>query len=282
MRALRTVLTLAAIACLLSPGGRARADARPDTAVHAQRPDRLLVRNVMVIYGTGKPPYGPMDVLVESGRIAQVRAARGDRALSADAVIDATGKYVMPGIVNTHMHWHDEREPAPAADPVRAQPLPRGRRDHHPRARRRLREVQALAGRERGQRHRRAAHAGVLDGVLRGNGTADEIRANVREAKARGADGLKVFGDGPRPARGAAGRGEGAGLKTTTHIAVEETTARTSSSSASLHRALLRHRRRGARRRAGLSRRHEQQQRVHRFATPASSTPRPIPSGCGR
>ena len=24
-------------------------------------------------------------------------------------MIDATGKYVMPGIVNTHMHWHEER-----------------------------------------------------------------------------------------------------------------------------------------------------------------------------
>ena len=26
-------------------------------------------------------------------------------------MIDATGKYVMPGIVNTHMHWHEERQP---------------------------------------------------------------------------------------------------------------------------------------------------------------------------
>ena len=24
-------------------------------------------------------------------------------------MIDGTGKYVMPGIVNTHMHWHEER-----------------------------------------------------------------------------------------------------------------------------------------------------------------------------
>ena len=24
-------------------------------------------------------------------------------------MIDASGKYVMPGIVNTHMHWHEER-----------------------------------------------------------------------------------------------------------------------------------------------------------------------------
>ena len=30
-------------------------------------------------------------------------------ARSLDTVIDATGKYVMPGIVNTHMHWHEER-----------------------------------------------------------------------------------------------------------------------------------------------------------------------------
>ena len=33
-----------------------------------------------------------------------------------------------------------------------------------------------------------------LLGGRRGNGTADEIRADVREAKARGADGLKIFG----------------------------------------------------------------------------------------
>ncbi len=33
--------------------------------------------------------------------------------IEADAVIDATGKYVMPGLVDTHMHWHDERAGIP-------------------------------------------------------------------------------------------------------------------------------------------------------------------------
>ena len=32
-------------------------------------------------------------------------------AAASDAVIDAAGKYVMPGIVNAHMHWHEERQP---------------------------------------------------------------------------------------------------------------------------------------------------------------------------
>ena len=33
------------------------------------------------------------------------------RGSAATRRYDATGKYFMPGIVNTHMHWHDEREP---------------------------------------------------------------------------------------------------------------------------------------------------------------------------
>ena len=74
----------------------------------------------MVIYGNAKPPYGPVDIVVQDGVIAYIGAtsdvpasARG----SNDAVIDATGKYVMPGIVNAHMHWHEERQPG-IAQPI--------------------------------------------------------------------------------------------------------------------------------------------------------------------
>jgi imidazolonepropionase-like amidohydrolase len=81
------------------------------TAVHAQQPRRLLVRDVMVVYGTGKPPFGPMDVLVEDGLIAEVRSSAGNSRNTADAVIDGRGKYLLPGFVNTHMHWHEERMP---------------------------------------------------------------------------------------------------------------------------------------------------------------------------
>src|SRR5687767_11466553 len=75
--------------------------AQPQTpAFHARAAERLLIRNAMVIYGSGRPAYGPADVLVESGRIAYIGTPSSQGARPADVVIDGTGKYVMPGIVN--------------------------------------------------------------------------------------------------------------------------------------------------------------------------------------
>src|SRR5437870_3659072 len=77
-------------------------------ALHARAHKRLIIRNAMVIYGNAKPPYGPVDIVIEDGLIGYVGPGyeRGaSRASGSDAVIDAAGKYVMPGIVNAHMHW---------------------------------------------------------------------------------------------------------------------------------------------------------------------------------
>src|SRR5260221_7930896 len=78
-------------------------------AVHAREVRRLLIRGAMVIPGTGVPAYGPVDLLLEGGLIARIGDASAEKWPAPDAAIDATGKYVMPGIVNTHMHWHEER-----------------------------------------------------------------------------------------------------------------------------------------------------------------------------
>ncbi|MFD0539128.1 amidohydrolase family protein [Actinomadura luteofluorescens] len=50
--------------------------------------------------GTGAPGRRA-DVAVTAGRIAAVGALDGARASS---VIDATGRYVMPGFIDTHVH----------------------------------------------------------------------------------------------------------------------------------------------------------------------------------
>ncbi len=193
-----------------------------DTAVHARKPARLLIRQAMVIYGNGKPPYGPMDILVQDGVIASIASSL---PVEADAVIDGTGKYVMPGLVNTHMHWHDERAGMPM--PIQyernlylASGVTLARENGGNFAKSKQWQAQANADQIVAPRMQ------VYWVVARGNGTADAIRANVREAKAKGADGLKIFGMDRDQLEALMAEARLQGLKTTTHIAVEEVTAK--------------------------------------------------------
>ena len=78
--------------------------------------DKLLIRGATVIEGTGAPPAGPIDILVEGNRIAALYpgGAPKDEARTVQRVIDAKGMYVLPGFVDTHGHNGD---PAKAPQP---------------------------------------------------------------------------------------------------------------------------------------------------------------------
>jgi imidazolonepropionase-like amidohydrolase len=72
----------------------------------------LVIRGAILIDGSGAPPTGPVDIVIENNRIQAVRGAgtpglplRQNRAPEkADLEIDATGMYVMPGFVSLHEH----------------------------------------------------------------------------------------------------------------------------------------------------------------------------------
>ena len=72
----------------------------------------LLIRNVTVIDGSGAPAFGPVNIVVKDNMIDRVEpvdainAGRGvvGAAVQADRVIDGTGMYVMPGLVDGHVH----------------------------------------------------------------------------------------------------------------------------------------------------------------------------------
>jgi N-acyl-D-aspartate/D-glutamate deacylase len=70
----------------------------------------LLIRNALVFDGTGSPPRRE-DVAVSDGRIA----ARGPNlpADGADRVIDTSGQWLMPGLLDIHTHLDLEVELAP-------------------------------------------------------------------------------------------------------------------------------------------------------------------------
>lgn len=78
--------------------------------------DRLVIQNAMVIPGHGGPPVGPYDILIEGNRISRMvpfdpvtaeRRGGADR-MTGDRVIDATGMYVMPGMIDLHMHLRQQ------------------------------------------------------------------------------------------------------------------------------------------------------------------------------
>ena len=78
----------------------------------------LVIRGVTIIDGTGGPPFGPMDVVVQGNRIASITGA-GTPGLplnpkrppaNADHEIDATGMYLLPGFINLHAHLGDARK----------------------------------------------------------------------------------------------------------------------------------------------------------------------------
>lgn len=74
--------------------------------------DRLVIRGVTVIDGTGAPPRGPMDVVVEQDRIREVRSVgfpkvpinERNRPDKGTKEIDGTGMYLMPGMIDLHVH----------------------------------------------------------------------------------------------------------------------------------------------------------------------------------
>lgn len=80
----------------------------------------LILRGVTLIDGTGAPPVGPVDIVIEKNRIAKIvnvgvpglrltdKIAGSDqdrpKAQAGDKEIDLTGMYVLPGFINAHVH----------------------------------------------------------------------------------------------------------------------------------------------------------------------------------
>jgi len=232
LRRVIIVATLPLIAGWWFTGTAAQTGAPQSAQLHARQVRRLLIRGAMVIPGTAAPAYGPTDILVENGTIARVGSAAEEKWPAADATIDAAGKYVMPGIVNTHMHWHETR--------VGPLPIQYERNLYLASGITTAREVGGNFEKTKQWRAESAAHSIVAprivlypmltDLVPEGQPftrTPAEFRALVRAAKEKGADGIKLIGPMDRDQVAAAlDEAKKQGLPSTVHVAVGEATAR--------------------------------------------------------
>lgn len=80
--------------------------------------ERLIIRGVTIVDGTGAPPIGPMDIVIEGDRITQIRSvgtpglpiSENRRPQGADYEVDANGMYLLPGFVDLHGHIGGARQ----------------------------------------------------------------------------------------------------------------------------------------------------------------------------
>ncbi|MBW3554837.1 MAG: amidohydrolase family protein [Gemmatimonadetes bacterium] len=84
--------------------------------------ERLIIRGATVVDGTGAPPVGPMDIVIEGNRITEIRGVGAPgvpiedrrRPQGATREVDAHGMYVLPGFVDLHAHQGGAQQGTPA------------------------------------------------------------------------------------------------------------------------------------------------------------------------
>ena len=72
----------------------------------------LLIENVTLIDGTGRPSVAGASVLVDGDRISRIACGTIDAPRGTDR-IDGTGKFLMPGLMDMHIHLRGSVELSP-------------------------------------------------------------------------------------------------------------------------------------------------------------------------
>lgn len=190
---------------------------------------RLIIRGVNLIDGYGSAPRGPVDVVIEGNRITQVAGVgypgvpidESKRPRGATRELDATGMYLMPGLIDLHVHQGTQQK-APDSEyynklwlahgitTVRGVPFASFDYSVRERARSAANEIAAP---------RYVVYQRPGTGWGRGTPrTPEDARAWVRWAKQNGADGLKLGAERPDLMAAYIDEAKKQGLGTTAHL----------------------------------------------------------------
>lgn len=174
---------------------------------------RLVLRGATMIDGTGAPPWGPVDIVIEKGRIVDmVKVGTPHRPIDPAArpsagvhEIDCHGRFVTPGFIDSHAHIGSSiaSEGPPPADYIYKLWLAHGVTT--------VREMGCLNGLTWTLDQRERAAAGTIaaprivahayfpavNDMLKIIHTPQQAREWLQQLKARGADGVKFFGAPP-------------------------------------------------------------------------------------
>jgi imidazolonepropionase-like amidohydrolase len=193
--------------------------------------ERLIIRGATVIDGTGAPPNGPVDLVIEGNRIKEIVTvgypklpiAPEGRPKGATREIDAAGMYVLPGFVDMHAHMGGAAQGTPAEYVYKLWMAHGVTTIRDPGC---FNGVDwCLTARARSAANRITAprifayiYAGTGAGYPGPLNTADDARAMVRWAAEKGVDGFKVMNLDPEVATAFLEEAKARGLGVAAHL----------------------------------------------------------------
>lgn len=168
---------------------------------------QLIIRGVTMIDGTGAPPIGPVDIVIEQNRIKNIKtvgypgveidSSRRPKLLPGGKEFNAEGHYIMPGFVDMHGHIGGKWQGA-GAEYVFKLWMSHGITT--------IRDPSCGNGVDWVLKHKRLseqnkitaprilAYTGFAQGETEPISTPAQARLWVRNNAAKGADGIKFFG----------------------------------------------------------------------------------------
>ncbi len=232
MKLLRALFFTALFVLCMCFSSQAQVESAPDRSEGEGPFDRLIIRGGTLISGTGAPPSGPVDIVIEGNRIVNIvtvgypgvpiNEGRRPAADSNTRELDAEGLYVLPGFVDMHGHIGGSAQGTPAEYVFKLW-LAHGITT--------VRDPGSYNGLEWSLKHKeRSARNEITAPRLHiylsfGRGhdgpvtTPDQARNWVRDLADRGGDGIKFFGLRPDLMEAALSEANSLGLGSAAHHA---------------------------------------------------------------
>ncbi len=193
---------------------------------------QLIIRGVTLINGTGAPPAGPVDIVIENNRIIQIQTVgspglpinqnRRPALKEGGKELNCEGMYAMPGFIDMHGHIGGTAQGTPAEYVFKLW-MAHGITT--------IRDPSAGNGLDWVLEHKRKSAANTITAPRifaytafgQGNrgpiANAEQARNWVRENAKKGADGIKFFGASPEVMDAAVRENKALGLRSTAHHA---------------------------------------------------------------
>ena len=193
---------------------------------------QLIIRGVTLINGTGAPPFGPVDIVIEKNRIVKIQnvgspslpinAARRPALKEGGKEINCEGMYAMPGLIDMHGHIGGKEQGTPAEYVFKLWMAHGITTIRDPSAGNGLSWVldhKAKSLENNITAPRIFAYTAFGQGSKSPITNAEEAKTWVRENAKNGADGIKFFGAPPEVMDAAIRENKALGLRSTCHHA---------------------------------------------------------------